>query len=90
MRRVSFVTNRVFLRLGLATGLSHEFKLRANYLASLGLLSYSATASVTLKLPYMLHTCACFGDLPTARSSHEALLSCTLLRFSSHSLTHYP
>ena len=31
--------NRVFWRLDLATGLSREFKLRANGLASLGLLS---------------------------------------------------
>ena len=90
MQRVSFVTNRVFWRLGLATGLSHEFKSRANYLASLGLLSCNVTAGVTLQLPYMLHTCAYFGDLSTARSSREALLSCTLLSFSSHSLTHYP
>ena len=33
---------------GLATGLSHEFKLRANGLASLGLLSCSATTGITL------------------------------------------
>ena len=42
--------NRVFWRLDLATGLSHEFKLQANDLASLGLLSYSATAGMTLQL----------------------------------------
>ena len=45
-----FFPNRVFWRLDLATGLSHEFKPRANGLASLGLLSYSATAGVTLQL----------------------------------------
>ena len=33
---------------GLATGLSHEFKPRANSLASLGLLSCSATAGMAL------------------------------------------
>ena len=45
-----FFPNRVFWRLDLATGLSHEFKPRANSLASLGLLSYSTTASATLQL----------------------------------------
>ena len=44
------VPNRVFRRLDLATGSSHEFKPRANGLASLGLLSCSATASATLQL----------------------------------------
>ena len=61
-----FFSNRVVWWLGLATGLSHEFKLRANGLASLGLLSCSATAGITLQLPYMLHTCANFGGLPVA------------------------
>ena len=42
--------NRVFWRLNLATGLSREFMPRANGLASLGLLSCSATAGVTLQL----------------------------------------
>ena len=42
--------NRVFWQLDLVTGLSREFKLRANGLASLGLLSYSATAGATLQL----------------------------------------
>ena len=42
--------NKVFWRLDLATGLSREFKPRANDLASLGLLSYSATAGMTLQL----------------------------------------
>ena len=45
-----FFPNRVFWRLGLATGLSREFKPRANGLANLGLLSCSATACVTLQL----------------------------------------
>ena len=45
-----FFPNRVFWRLDLATGLSREFKPRANGLANLGLLSCSATAGVTLQL----------------------------------------
>ena len=45
-----FFPNRVVWRLGLATGLSHEFKSRANSLASMGLLSCSATAGMTLQL----------------------------------------
>ena len=82
MQRVRFLTNRVFWRLGLATGMSRKFELRAKYLAKLEVLSCSATACVTLQLPYMLHTCATFRDLPVARSSHEALLECIL----SHTL----
>ena len=42
--------NRVFWRLDLATGLSREFKLRANGVANLALLSYSATVGVILQL----------------------------------------
>ena len=42
--------NRVFWRLDLVTRLSHEFKPRANSLASLGLLSCSATAGAMLQL----------------------------------------
>ena len=45
-----FFPNRVFWRLDLATRLSCEFKPRAKDLTSLGLLSYSATASATLQL----------------------------------------
>ena len=82
--------NRVFWQLGLAIGTSHEFEFRDNYLARLEVLSCSATASMTLQLPCMLHTCATFDDLPVARSSCNAFLECTLLSFSSHSLTHYP
>ena len=37
-------------RFGLATGLSREFKSRANNLANLGLLSCNATAGMTLQL----------------------------------------
>ena len=59
-----FFPNRVVWPLGLVTGLSREFKPRANGLASLGILSCSAIASMTLQLPYMLHMCANFGGLP--------------------------
>ena len=45
-----FFPNRVFWWLDLATGLSRKFKLQANGLASLGLLSCSGTAGVTLQL----------------------------------------
>ena len=58
--------NRVVWQLDLAIGLSREFKLRANGLASLELLSCSATVGMTLQLPYMLHMCANFGGLPVA------------------------
>ena len=75
---------------GLATWPRDLIESRANCLANLGLLSCNATVGVTLQLPCMLHTCASFGDLPAARFSHEALLECTLLCISSHSLIHYP
>ena len=45
-----FFLNSVFWRLDLAIGLSHKFKPRAKGLASLGLLSCSATVGVTLQL----------------------------------------
>ena len=45
-----FFPNRMFWRLDLATRLSREFKPRANSLASLRLLSCSATAGATLQL----------------------------------------
>ena len=61
-----FFLNKVVWQLDLVTGLSHEFKPRANGLASLGILSCSATAGMTLQLPRMLHTCANFGGLPVA------------------------
>ena len=80
-----FFPNRVVWRLGLTIGLSCEFKLRANGLASLGLLSCSATAGMALQLPCMLHTCANFGDLPVA--SHPRV---QLQVFASlHNLEHF-
>ena len=58
-----FFPNRVFQRLDLATGLSCEFKPQANGLASLGLLSCSATAGVTLQLLACLAHVHHSGDL---------------------------
>ena len=76
-----FFSNRVVWRLGLVTGLSREFKLRANGLASLGLLSCSAIAGMTLQLPYMLHACANFGGLSVV--SHPRVSA------SLHNLEHF-
>ena len=90
MQTVKFLTNKAFWRLDLMTGMSREFESRANCLTRLEVLSCNATADMTLQPPCMLHTCAKFGDSPVARSSHKALLKCTLLSFFSHSLTHYP
>ena len=73
-----FFPNRVVWWLGLATGLSCEFKSRAN---SLGLLSCSATAGMTLQLPCMLHTCANFGGLPVASQPQVSA--------SLHNLEHF-
>ena len=79
-----FFLNRVVWRLGLATGLSREFKLRANGLANLGLLSCSATVGMTLQLPYILHTCANFGGLPVASHTRVQLR----VSASLHNLEH--
>ena len=76
-----FFLNRVVWRLGLTTGLSREFKPRANGLASLGILSCSVIASMTLQLPSMLHMCASFGNLPVA--SHPRVST------SLHNLEHF-
>ena len=87
-----FFPNRVVWRLDLVTGLSREFKLWANDMASLGLLSCSATIGMTLQLPCMLHTCANFGGLPVANHSRvQPWVSTTLHNFEhfstlSHSL----
>ena len=80
-----FFSNRVVWQLGLATGLSREFKPRANGLANLGLLSCSATASMTLQLPYMLHACANFGSLPVV--SHPQVQP--RVSVSLHNLKHF-
>ena len=76
-----FFRNRVVWRLDLATELSREFKPRANDLASLRLLSCSATTGTTLQLPCMLHTCANFGGLSVA--SHPRVSA------SLHNLKHF-
>ena len=65
-----FFPNRVVWRLGLAIGLSREFKPRANGLASLGLLSYSATA---LQLP------ACSTRVPTLAACQSQSLASTAM-----------
>ena len=84
-----FFPNRAFWRLDFAIGLSHEFKPRANGLASLGLLSCSATAGATLQLLTRLarvqQLAAC-----KLRVSRESLLLCTMLSNSSHSLHTLP
>ena len=73
-----------------ATRLCDWNESRANYLARLRVLSCSATVGVTLQLPlHASHVCHS-GDLPVARSNCEAILECTFLELSSHSLTHYP
>ena len=82
-----FFLNRVFWRLDLATGLSREFKPRANGLASLGLLSYSATTDTTLQLPCMLHTCANFGGLPVASHPQVQPQVSTSLHILEHFFT---
>ena len=77
--------NRAGWRLGLRAWLSREFKPRANGLANLGLLSCSATASMTLQLPHMLHTCANFGGLPVVGHPRvQSQASATL-----HNLKHF-
>ena len=80
-----FFPNKVVWRLDLATGLSREFKPRANSLASLRLLSCSATTGMTLQLPHMLHTCANFGGLPIA--SHPRVQP--RVSASLHNLRHF-
>ena len=50
--------NKVFWRLELTIGTSHEFESQANCLTKLEVLSYSAIVGVTLQLPCILHMCA--------------------------------
>ena len=80
-----FFPNRMVWWLDLATGLSREFKPRANELASLGLLSCNATTGMTLQLPCMLHTCANFGGLPVV--SHPQVQP--RVSASLHNLEHF-
>ena len=81
MWKFNFFLNRVVWRLGLATGLSCEFKPQAKGLANLGLLSCSAIVGMTLQLPCMLHTYANFGGLLVA--SHPRVST------SLHNLEHF-
>ena len=85
MQRVSFFQNRVGWRLDLMTRLSREFKTRANGLASLGVLSCSATSSATLQLLACLTCVHLFGGLLAAchpRDQSRALASL-------HNLEHF-
>jgi len=70
---------------------SHKFESRANYLVRLEVLSYSASTVVTLQLPYMLHTCATFGNLLVMSQSQDLVarlfLSAHILSFL-HTLSH--
>ena len=62
---------------------------RANCLAKLEVLSYNATASMTLQLPlHASHVCHS-GDLAVASQSQDSLELHTS-EISSHSLAHYP
>ena len=70
-----FFLNRVFWRLDLATGLSREFKSRVNSLASLGLLSCSATAGATLQLLACLKRVQHSGGLQAASYSRDPATS---------------
>ena len=85
MWKDSFFPNRVVWQLDLATELSREFKPRANGLASLEILSCSATAGMTLQLPRMLYMCANFGGLPV--TSH--LWVQPRVSASLHNLEHF-
>ena len=85
-----FFPNRVVWRLNLVTRLSREFKLRANGMASLGLLSCSATTGMTLQLPCMLHTCANFGSLPATSLCNLAQSWAFLHTLSLTTFTWFP
>ena len=80
-----FFPNRVVWKLGLAIKLSREFKSRANGLASLRLLSCSATAGMTLQL------LACLAHVQLlvackSRATHEIQLQVPV---SLHNLKHF-
>ena len=67
----------------LATQARNWNESRANCLARLEVLSYSAPIVVTLQLPCMLHTCAIYGNLLVTR----LFLSAHILSFL-HILSH--
>ena len=88
-----FFHNKVDWWLGLATWLSCESKLRANWMASLDFLSCSATAGKMVQLLYMLHLCASFGDLQAASHPRDPTASPCFTAQSwafLYTLTHYP
>ena len=62
----SVFQNKADWLFGLAAWLSHEFKMRVNWMASLDFLSCSVTAGMTVQLLYMFHLCASFSSLPVA------------------------
>ena len=70
-----FFPNKVFWRLDLATRLSREFKPRANGLASLGPLSCSATAGMTLQLLAYLARVQHSSDLQVASHPRDPAAS---------------
>ena len=70
-----FFPNKVFWRLDLAVGLSRKFKPRANGLASLGLLSCSAIAGMTLQLLACLALVQHSGGLQVASHPRDLAAS---------------
>ena len=76
---------------GGSTGLSREFKPRANGLASLELFSYNEQLARRFSFWHAWHVCfnlaACSCE-PPVRSTRESLLLCTHLSNFSHSLTY--
>ena len=70
-----FFPNKVFWRLDLTIGLSRELKPRANSLASLGLLSYSATVGATLQLLGCLASVQHSGSLQAASHPRDPTTS---------------
>ena len=71
----SVFQNRAGWRLGLATWLSCEFKLRVNWMASLNFLFCSAKASMTVQLLCMLLSCASSGGLPVMSHPQDPVAS---------------
>ena len=59
---------------GLATWPRDLIESRVNCLARLKVLFCNAPAGMTLQLPCTLHTCASFGDLPTASQLRDPVV----------------
>ena len=94
-----FFPNRVVWRLGLATGLSHEFKLVASSSCELTAWPAWDFCPVVQQLAWLFNSPAYSIRVPTLtayqsqvthESSREYLHPCTILSIFSHSLTHYP